>query len=31
MNIHIKNCYIKKYVRKNPFYGASKKHAMKWV
>ena len=25
MNIHIKNCYIKKYVRKNPFYGASKK------
>ena len=28
MNIHIKNCYIKKYVRKNPFYRTSKKHVI---
>ena len=28
MNIHIKNCYIKKYVWKNLFYGASKKHVI---
>ena len=28
MNIHIKNSYIKKYVRKNPFYRASNKHVI---